>query len=400
MIAPDVSDSKPTIYFFSPFCILRNSTNRIFDMRMCDAFATAGAKTTLVFPYLYLRENLKWENIFESYGVKSRFGLRMQFTPFRLKTSWFVRTSILLVAFFISTLRIIIENISSLKNTVIISRETIPLVPILLMKKLFGRLIPVKVFIQMHEMKKGKLHKWVYHNSSGLMPNVPAVKQILHQEEHIPLERILVMNAPMTDFTATDCSKIEAREKIKYNSEIPLVVYTGKVGRGIAELDYILEAASMLPQYHFIFTGGKQAVVDYYREFCLQKGMKNTTFTGFFNDLTFVRYYQLAADVLVSYYSSKDHLVDFNYPQKLQEYLSAGNAIVTPDFSATREVIGENNAFIVEPDNSKALAAGIAAAIENKDLARLKSAAAKEASEKITYASKVQEFLSFFSRTI
>ena len=240
MKAPEVSDLKPKIYFFSPFCILRNSTNRIFDMRMCDAFAAAGAKTTLVFPYLYLKENLKWKNIFDSYGVIGRFGLRMQYTPFRLKTSWFVRTSILLVAFFISTLRIVIENIGSLKNTIIISRETIPLVPILLMKKLFGRLIPVKVFIQMHEMKKGQLHKWVYHNCSGLMPNVPAVKQILHQVELIPLEKILVMNAPMTDFAPTDCSKAEAREKIKYNTEIPLVVYTGKVGKGIAELDYLL----------------------------------------------------------------------------------------------------------------------------------------------------------------
>ncbi|CAN5574150.1 hypothetical protein BH11BAC1_BH11BAC1_23130 [soil metagenome] len=393
-----MTDSKPKIYFFSPFCILRTSTNRIFDMRMCDAFASSGSKVTLVFPYLYLKENLRFAEIFRAYGSKNKFELRMQHSPLTLKTPHLLRTLILLFAFLISTLRIIFGNIGDLKHIVIISRETIPLVPILLLKKIFGKLIPTRVALQIHEVKKGRLHRWVYANCSGLMPNVPLAKEILSQRENIPMEKMVVMNAPMLDFTSTDCSKKEAREKIKYETEKPLVVYTGKVGKGIAELDYILEAAILLPQYNFIFTGGKNPVVKYFQEVCLTQGIKNVTFTGFFSDTTFVRYYQLAADVLVSYYNFKDHLVDFNYPQKIQEYLSTGNPIVTPDFSATREVISEMNAFIVEPDNSWSLAQGIREAVENKALAKSKSNAAFEDSKKITYDFRIVEFLEFFER--
>lgn len=393
-----ITEPSERIYFFTPFCILRNSTNRIFDMRMCDAFAGAGTKTTMIFPYFYMKENLKRDDIFKSYDCKNTFGLRIQWTPLTSKTPDLLRTLILLIAFSISTLRLIIGNTGRLRNVVVISREVIPLIPIIVIKKIFGRLIPVKIVIQLHELKKSRLHRWAYRQCTGLMPNVPIARTILHERDSIPNEKMLIMNAPMVDFLPTDCSKQQAREKIGYKANAPLVVYTGKVGKGIAELDYILEAAAMLPQYHFIFTGGKEHVVKFFREYCEGRKINNTTFTGFFNEVSMVRYYQLAADVLVSYYNTGDHLVDFNYPQKIQEYLSTGNAIVTPDFSATREVINEGNSFIVEPDDPKALANGISDAIENKELAKTKGAAAILSSKKITYDSKVAEFLDFFKK--
>ncbi len=393
-----MKQGSPRIYFFAPFCILRNSTNRIFDMRVCDSLSGAGCEVILTFPYLYMKENLKRDEIFSAYGSKNNFALRMLWTPLTSRTPDTIRNLILLIAYSFSALWVFIANAGRLKNVIVVSRETIPLVPILLLKKIFGKLFPARVVIQLHELKKGWLHRWVYKQCSGLMPNVPIAKKILNERDHIPVEKMLVMNAPMVDFHATDCTKDEARKKINYHSTIPLVVYTGKIGMKVAELDYILEAALQLPQCHFIFTGGKDAVVKHFRTFCDQHGMKNTTFTGFFNEVNDVRYYQLAADVLVSYYTTKDHRVEFNYPQKLQEYLSTGNAIVTPDFQATREVINNSNAFFVEPDNPVALASVITEVIDNKLIAKEKGTAAIEASKKITYDSKVIEFLNFFER--
>jgi glycosyltransferase involved in cell wall biosynthesis len=384
------------IYFLSPFCILRNSTNRIFDMRMCDAIREAGVPVTLVFPYIYQKENLKKNQLFTAYNTKNRFGLRMLYTPLTLKTPSLLRNIILTIAFFFASLRILLSHAGRLRSTLIISRDVIPLVPVILIKKVFGRLVPVKVIIQLHELKDKPLHRWVYRNCNGLMPNVPLAKNILIEKEKIAPEKIIVMNAPMVDFAPTDSSKESAREKINYAEAKPLIVYTGKVGTKVAEVDYILDAAAVLPQYRFIFTGGRQKAVDHFRKICEARKLENVTFTGFLDDVYSVRYYQLAADVLVSYYNTKDHMVDFNYPQKIQEYISTRNPVVTPDFGATREVINDQNAFIVQPDDASALAEGIRQAVENKTLANTKAAAAYDASRSLTFDARMKEFAVFF----
>ena len=366
-------------------------------MRMCDAIQGAGTPVTLVFPYIYQKENLKKNQLFNAYNTKNRFGLRMLYTPLSIKTPSLLRNLILIVAFFLATLRIFFSNTSRLKSTLIISRDVIPLVPVIILKKIFGKMFPVKVVIQLHELKNKKLHRWVYRNCSGLMPNVPLAKKILMEKENIPAEKIIVMNAPMVDFVPADCTKEEARKKINYKDPQPLIVYTGKLGADVAEVEYILDAAQLLPEFRFILTGGKQKAVDHFQKMCEDRKLKNVTLTGFLPDVYSVRYYQLAADVLVSYYNTRDHLVDFNYPQKVQEYISTGNPVVTPDFKATREVINESNAFIVEPDNVKSLAEGIRLAIENKSLALQKAEAAFKVSRTLTFDARMKEFMNFFS---
>lgn len=365
-------------------------------MRMCDAFAGAGAKVVLTFPYFYMKENLKRDQLFEAYGCKHSFTLRMQPTPLTSKTRNTIRSFILFCAFTLSTFRILLGNMGSMKKVVLVSRETIPLMPVLLLKKLFGKLIPVRVVIQLHELKKGSMHRWVYRHCSGLMPNVPLAKKVLEERDHISPEKMLVMNAPMVDFAPDDISREEARKKINYTSRIPLVVYTGKVGMKVAELNYLIDAAALLPAYQFMFTGGRKEVVDHYNVICRERGIHNVSFTGFLPEARWVRYYQLAADVLVSYYNSKDHLTDYNYPQKIQEYISTHNPVVTPDFGATREIISDQNAFIVAPENVKALAEGIQSAVENKALAAQKAAAAYAVSRTTTFDYKIADFLRFF----
>ena len=108
-----------------------------------------------------------------------------------------------------------------------------------------------------------------------------------------------------------------------------------------------------------------------------------------------VRNYQLAGDVLVSYYTSNDHLIEFNYPQKINEYMSTGNPVITPDFPATRDVLNSNNVFFVAPDNETALANGIKFLIENPQVGARLASQAKEDIKALTFDSKTKELLSW-----
>ncbi len=385
------------IYFFSPFCLLRNTVNRIFDVRMCDAFAANVKEVTIVHPYTYMKDNLKRKKIIESYLISNRIYMRMQYTPLDEKTGKHIRGWMLLLSFTLSTLRIVIENAGNLKNTVIISRASLLLMPAIFLKKIFGNLMPLRTVLQIHEIKDSKASRWVYQNSSGLMPNTQTAKSVLIERENISQHKICVMNAPAFDYSKTDCSKQDARKKINFDLNIPLVVYTGKVGINVYELYYFIDTAKLLPQYHFLSVGGKKSIVDYFKNLCRERGINNITFIGFLSNALDVRYYQLAADVLVSYHTSRSHPVEFNYPQKIQEYISTKNPIVTPDHPATRDIINSGNAFFVQPDNPSSLAEGITEAMENKTLANQKANVAFEISKKITISNRADDFLNFIS---
>lgn len=50
---PDMSYPDLRIIVLSPYCLLRPTTNRIYDMRMSDALAGHGAEVEIVYPYIY-----------------------------------------------------------------------------------------------------------------------------------------------------------------------------------------------------------------------------------------------------------------------------------------------------------------------------------------------------------
>lgn len=88
-------------------------------------------------------------------------------------------------------------------------------------------------------------------------------------------------------------------------------------------------------------------------------------------------------------------MVEFNYPQKINEYLSTGNPVVTPDFAATRDVINDRNVIFVEPDDSKALLNGIRKAIEQPEWAAGIAAQAKKDVAPLSFDERTGAWLRF-----
>jgi glycosyltransferase involved in cell wall biosynthesis len=128
----------------------------------------------------------------------------------------------------------------------------------------------------------------------------------------------------------------------------PTILCTGHLyaGRGA---DLFLALADKFPQASFVWVGGHQADVEYWRTLAVQQSLANITFTGFVtNDL--ISLYQAAADLLVMPYdrtisgSSGGNTADVCSPMKMFEYMAAGRAIVTSDLPVLREVLDESTA--------------------------------------------------------
>lgn len=384
---------KPlSVYVYSPFCLLRPTTNRIFDMRMCDSMAVNGANVVIVYPFTYMKENIRRSEIPACYGLKSKFKTRMQFTWLLENSPSWYRFIMMMTAFTLSSIRIAFERLFASNEAVIMSRDAKSLIPAILIRKLTGKLLKIKIVFVAAEVKDKPIYKWVVRNSDGVFAGVTTTRDAIMKLVPISKEKFILSLAPVPVY-ANDCSKEQSRKNIGYNDSAPLIVYTGKLGLDVLELKYILKAAKLLPQYKFLFTGGRESAVQKVKEYCKELGVENAIFTGFFNDSTAVRNYQLAGDVLVSYYTSNDHLIEFNYPQKINEYMSTGNPIITPDFPATQDVLTSKNVFFVAPDSEQALANGIKHLIENPQVGAQLAAQAKEDIKSLTFDSKTKELL-------
>lgn len=366
-------------------------------MRLCDGFAGHDQQVTVVYPFTYMKENIAPSAIPASYGLRHAVHRRILLTPLLEHSPSWWRFVVLLAAFSVAALRICITGILTRRHTLLVSRDAKSLIPALLLRKLTRGLFPARVVYVASEVKKNRIYRWVVKNSDGVMAGVTSTREAIQKLVPVPDHKFMLSLAPVPE-PLIDCSKEEARNEIGYSDTKPLVVYTGKLGTDVHELRYIFQAAKQLPEYMFLFTGGRPSAVEAVKSLCREMGVDNVIFTGFFNDSTYVRYYQLAADVLVSYYTSKDHLVEFNYPQKVNEYMTTGNVVVTPDFPATRDVLNDRNVIFVKPDDPLALAAGLRRAVEDPEQSGRLAHQAKEDLKALTFERRTAEFLAFAER--
>ena len=149
-------------------------------------------------------------------------------------------------------------------------------------------------------------------------------------------------------------SRAEARAKLGLNPIRPLVVYTGsrQAIKGVRTLE---EAGALLPDIELLIISGKP-----------QKE---------------IPLYLHAADLLVLPNSGADIVSSrFTSPMKLFEYMASGTPIVASNVPSIREVLDVTMAELVSPDDPKALAEGIRAALadpeswQRADVARRKVA--------------------------
>jgi glycosyltransferase involved in cell wall biosynthesis len=390
---------QAVIIYLSPFDILRPRTNQVSDVRFTEGFAQNNCDVHLIVPFAKRDDNIKKEEVDAFYGLNTAFNIHYLPTEFKDEVSG-IRKLMITAWYGQMAVRKIIKSIPKEKKVFIISRNPILLLPYITLKKSkLGRWKSVKVIPWLHDLKLKAKDRLIYRHADALLATNLSILHDLQKVVKKKLKFTYTLN-PITQAQADEfIDKNQARKEVRLeNISTPLITYTGKIGFNYnKELIHILEAAKELPEYTFLFTGGKPEAVKHWEQKCLTMNLSNIIFTGYLPDYTKIKNYQYGADVLVSYYTRQGHDPRYNLPNKLCEYMLTGNAIVSPNYPATEELLNESNCFFANPEDSNALAATIKEAVQNKEEAIKRGRNARKDVIEITFKKTAFRLLTFLN---
>jgi glycosyltransferase involved in cell wall biosynthesis len=335
-------------------------TNSIADLRLCWGLAAQGHNVELVAPASATPRPSSSE-LLANYGLEPSFEVRYISTAGGSGGRQ-LRAGLALLGQ--HTLR----AVRGTETRVVISRD-----PKLLLPYVAATFTGARDFLTapwLHEFRDRRLERLACSRSTCVLATNSAILNDLSSRGISNPRTFVTGNAvprERVEFGRT-CSRADARGRLGLDLNRPVIAYTGKLYLGMRELEYLLAAASRLPDWLFLFTGGQPPVIERLQERTRETATTNVRFAGLLSKPEETRFYQQAADVLVAYYSVEDHpYAHHNLPNKLAEYMTTGNVIVAADFPPVRDLLNPENAMLVKPDDVDALTDALSFAVRSKD---------------------------------
>jgi glycosyltransferase involved in cell wall biosynthesis len=156
--------------------------------------------------------------------------------------------------------------------------------------------------------------------------------------------------------------------------------------------------AANLPDVIFFLVGGEPGDVERLRAESISRGLDNLTLTGFILNADLPRY-QAACDVLLMPYqkqvaaSSGGDIAQYLSPMKVFEYLACGRAILSSDLPVLREVLNEQNAVLLPPDDVGAWSKAIRNLRDNPHLRQSLSEQARNDAQQYSWVARAARLL-------
>ena len=148
-----------------------------------------------------------------------------------------------------------------------------------------------------------------------------------------------------------------AKQEAGRNPDQLIAGYAGHLyaGRGI---ELILTCAQSLSDWKFVIVGGTDEDVRHYTDQAMQRGLNNIEFWGFVPNGALAEKLAIADVLLMPYQKSVAvsggnlDTAQWMSPLKMFEYMAMKRAIIASDLPVLREVLDDQTAVIVKPDDA------------------------------------------------
>jgi glycosyltransferase involved in cell wall biosynthesis len=237
-------------------------------------------------------------------------------------------------------------------------------------------------------------HKKIWQKAKALIVLTSFIKKKL-VEVGVKENKILVApdGVDLEKFKIQD-SKFEIHEKLGLPQNKKIIAYTGSFylydWKGI---DILLEASRYFENNCLLLlVGGNEKEIEEIKK----KYNSDNVLLVEHKSHSEIPYYLKASDVLVLPNKKGDEMSEkYTSPLKLFEYMASSVPIVVSDLPSIREILNENNAVFVEPNNPESLVKGINQTLKNPDFADKISAQAYKDVQNYTWQKRAENILEF-----
>jgi glycosyltransferase involved in cell wall biosynthesis len=197
-------------------------------------------------------------------------------------------------------------------------------------------------------------------------------------------------------------SPLQARQKLRQVGwELPdgfIAGYTGHLYRGRGS-DMMIALADALREVHFLIVGGEIEQCHSLMQEFKARGLTNYTLTGPVIPLQ-VPLFQMASNVLLMPYqaqvaaSSGGDIARYLSPLKLFEYLASARPILASDLAVFREILTDENAILLPPQELGAWEAALVMLLRNPQRCSELAEGARHTAEQHTWERRAERILS------
>ena len=352
-------------------------------MKMCEAFACAGAEVMLVVP---TRKNpgLAAVDPFDYYRTEKKFAIRFVKCPdpeFLMRFPWgaYIKAQRILFAHAVKSF---LKSSGIGKDDILYTRDEHLLSTA---QRYSGRVV-----WEAHALPR---HSWMYRQAWRKCGAIITITEYLRRElarQGIDEKKIIVARdgVDVEKFDTSNKTDKADRQDLRRRLELPqekkIVLYTGHLydwkgaGTLLKATDLVNQELGMRNQeLMFVFVGGTAKDVQNFKRKADGLSLTNVLIVGHRRHDE-IPSWLAAADVLVLPNSGTSEISRYyTSPMKLFEYMASGTPIVASDLPSIREVLHDHHATLVPPDDSEALAQGIRTVLNNPGAARMRAAQAQ-----------------------
>lgn len=325
----------------STSCIPSNTANSIQVMKVCQALRQEGQEVKLLTPFF---KTAGWKELVEQYGLKTTFEIEWLSFNRHLKQydfSWnSVKAALDWKTDVIYTWTLQAAALSAMKNKLTVMEfHDYPM----------GLLGPCwfRLFIK----APGK--KVILTTTRSLADGLCAKYGFKLPEANL---QIAPNGTELERYEGLPDSR-KARKEIGLEENFT-ILYSGHFYRGRG-MDLMVHLAKALPQFQFLWVGGKEKDLEPWKIQLAQMGIRNVIITGFIPNAR-LPLYQAAGDVLLMPYqreisgSSGGNIVNVINPMKMFDYLASRRVILASDIPIFHEILNDANCVFCPPEDPRA----------------------------------------------
>jgi len=298
------------------------------------------------------------------------------------------------------TFKFFFKNIKRKDHNIIYCRDS-NLLLILSFLKIFFH---YKIALEYHRFEKTQKEKFIIRHTDYFIVITNYFKDLLIKKFNVSKGKIIVVPdaVDLKMFEAANNSMPDIRHKLNLPLDKKLIGFIGRFKTKNEEkgIKTMIESLKFLEDLNvaMCFVGGTENEIEEYKKMADEYGFGHKCIFIKHQLTEMVPFYAKAMDILAMPFPWTEHYAYYISPMKMFEYMAAGKPIVASDLPSIREILNNNNAILIEPNNPKILAEGIKKILNNPFWVEKISTQALEDVKKYTWDKRAEKIINFFKK--